>query len=300
MKLEDLEAAVVRMTILKKLSKRLQLMNTEEYKGKIMIILADTDDNIDSLFDANAAFSSRFSKRIRFNLWDSKQAAAVCETLSVDSIDLDDGTLDALEEGCQRLMKRSSWANGRTVKDTLLILVKKKRALRRNRAAKMMKEAAVAGPDLSTVSSKMLMIDDVTAALVELIPKSTSHSKHSHQLAHYVQQRPRQENNISLWSKYLAPEVQSLRSTATITCIDTKTQSTHAHVHSDTHDEDSHENVDEFESFNDPSRYGTESMTWKTLKLTTSMQFKKWVFAWLAILGTLYQVMVTFAKEGHT
>jgi hypothetical protein len=146
------------------------------------------------------------------------------------------------------------------------------------------------------------MIDDVTAALVELIPKSTSHSKHSHQSAHYVQQRPRQENNISLWSKYLAPEVQSLRSTATITRIDTKTQSTHAHahVHSDTHDEDSHENVDEFESFNDPSRYGTESMTWKTLKLTNSMQFKKWVFAWLAILGTLYQVVVTFAKEGHT
>jgi SpoVK/Ycf46/Vps4 family AAA+-type ATPase len=80
----------------------LQLMNTEEYKGKLMIILADTDDNIDSLFDVNAAFSSRFSKRIRFNSWDSKQAAAVSEiTLSVDRIDLDDGTLDALEEGCQ-------------------------------------------------------------------------------------------------------------------------------------------------------------------------------------------------------
>jgi SpoVK/Ycf46/Vps4 family AAA+-type ATPase len=150
----------------------LQLMNTEEYKGKIVIILADTDENIDSLFDVNAAFSSRFSKRIRFNKWDSKQAAAVCEkTLTDDRIDLADGALDALEEGCERLMDRPGWANGRTVKETLLSLVKKKRALRRNRAAKLAKETTSGGGGDSLVSSKSVVIDDIYAALDELIPK---------------------------------------------------------------------------------------------------------------------------------
>ena len=230
----------------------LQLMNTDEYKGKIMIILADTDDNIDALFDVNAAFSSRFSKRIRFNAWDSKQAASVCEkTLSLDRIELDNGALNALEEGCERLMERPGWANGRTVKDILLTLVKKKRALRRNRAAKLAKETTGGGgADLSSSdSSKSVLIDDVTAALTELIPKPKSRSggpKVSSAPSHLP------ANDGYLWSNFLPPEAQSLRSTAVITRIDSKSKA-HTHKHSDkeeeAHDEEDEENVDEFESF---------------------------------------------------
>ena len=68
-------------------------------------------------------------------------------------------------------MDRPGWANGRTVKETLLSLVKKKRALRRNRAAKLAKETASGGGGDSFVSSKSVVIDDIYAALDELIPK---------------------------------------------------------------------------------------------------------------------------------
>ena len=177
----------------------MQLMTNDEYRGKIVVIMAGEEAAVDALLASSPALASRFATRLRFAAWDADKSARVCErSLGVDKIHMSPSALDALRDGCEQLIACQQpvrWFSGRTCKDGLLAKVMQKRSVRRNRAKKEARAAAAeaaaaAGGGVSTglaaaavsplrtytsdsealLADKTVELEDVRLALEEMLP----------------------------------------------------------------------------------------------------------------------------------
>ena len=91
----------------------------EEFRGKVAVVLAGYDAQMQDLLKMNPGLSSRFSQVIRFRDFTPEQCTSMFVVASKkrsNQLDLDDGDLTALAVGFERVMAEcSDWANGRDV-----------------------------------------------------------------------------------------------------------------------------------------------------------------------------------------
>jgi SpoVK/Ycf46/Vps4 family AAA+-type ATPase len=139
-----------------------QLLKTEEYKCKLVVIVAGADAEIDRLFKSNMQFRSQFAKRLAFPAWTPAMALTVARNkLKAERRELEPAAADELRRGIEYLAAQPDWVSGRTI-DALLSLLDKKlyhrRALERKAAkaealARANSGAAAAPAPLSTTGS---------------------------------------------------------------------------------------------------------------------------------------------------
>ena len=90
-------------------------ITTEEYKGKIIVILSGYKDDVEELFGLNPGFQSRFDKkRIEFPEWSGAMASsAVHNCLEKEGKRMEVGARDAMTGYFEALCNLPNWASAR-------------------------------------------------------------------------------------------------------------------------------------------------------------------------------------------
>ena len=132
-------------------------VTTEEFKGKIIIILAGYEENVTELFGTNVGFQSRFDKmRVNFPPWTGQQAAeALINSIARDNKTITGeaaATLPALFESYSQL---PNWSSARDVMDIVLPQLEAERASRSYEINKKRRELELAAGGGSPAAGKV-------------------------------------------------------------------------------------------------------------------------------------------------
>jgi SpoVK/Ycf46/Vps4 family AAA+-type ATPase len=122
-------------------------VTSEEFKGKVIVILAGYEDHITQLFEINAGFQSRFDKmRVQFDAWTAEQATRALVNLIVrDHKTITPEAEAALGSYFQTYADLPNWASARDVKDIILQQMEGFRAERSFELSKQRRLLAGAG-----------------------------------------------------------------------------------------------------------------------------------------------------------
>jgi hypothetical protein len=122
-------------------------VTSEEFKGKVIIILAGYEDHITQLFEINAGFQSRFDKmRVQFDAWTAEQATRALVNLIVrDHKTITPEAEAALGSYFQTYADLPNWASARDVKEIILQQMEGFRAERSFELSKQRRLLAGAG-----------------------------------------------------------------------------------------------------------------------------------------------------------
>ena len=91
-------------------------ITSKEYKD-VLICIAGYTNEINAMFKANAGLKSRFTNFFQFPDWEQDDCARFFDMLaSHEAFEIGDGVLEAVRNGCARLLQLKGWGNGRDVK----------------------------------------------------------------------------------------------------------------------------------------------------------------------------------------
>jgi len=121
-------------------------VTTEEYRGKIIIILGGYKEHVEELFSLNPGFQSRFDKmRVDFPEWDGTQAAkAVVNAIVKDGKTMSEEALAALPGFFNTMRELPNWASARDAMEIILKGLEVERAARSYAIAKERRELEAA------------------------------------------------------------------------------------------------------------------------------------------------------------
>lgn len=134
-------------------------VTTEEFKGKIIVILGGYEADINELFSVNPGFQSRFDKkRIEFKEWTAAQAAeAVCRRIQKDGKTIVPEASAAMEGYFHIVSDLPNWASARDAFEIVHVQIETKRAYRSSQINKERREKAAlsgAAPPKPTYGKK--------------------------------------------------------------------------------------------------------------------------------------------------
>ena len=121
-------------------------VTSEEFRGRIIIILAGYEEHVTQLFETNPGFQSRFDKmRLNFDAWDARQAtSALLNAISRDGKEISSEGAGALESLFRTFSELPNWASARDVMEIILPQMEAERAARsyeRNKQQRLLEAA---------------------------------------------------------------------------------------------------------------------------------------------------------------
>ena len=131
-------------------------VTTEEFKGKLIVILGGYEADINELFSVNPGFQSRFDKkRIEFKEWTSVQATtAVCNAINRSGKTIVKEASAAMEGYFHILSDLPNWASARDAMEVIYVQIENKRAYRSSQLAKERREKLAAASGGEAVAAK--------------------------------------------------------------------------------------------------------------------------------------------------
>lgn len=107
-------------------------ITTDEYKGKIIIILGGYQEQVEELFNFNPGFQSRFDKmRVEFPEWSGQQAStALIGAIAKDGKTIADDAKHALSAYFEALCDLPNWASARDVVEIVKPALEQERSSR--------------------------------------------------------------------------------------------------------------------------------------------------------------------------
>jgi hypothetical protein len=143
-------------------------LTSEEFKDKLVVILAGYESEMDQMLDANQGLRSRFSETLLFeNFSPELVLQLLSKKLGDENMDLSPGAKDVLPELSQRLVNSRCFANGRDVA-TWFKRIFRQYAMRRE-----------ASPESSTEVIKADLSDTLEAFLLSKSSPNASATKAS-------------------------------------------------------------------------------------------------------------------------
>lgn len=130
-------------------------ITSEEYKGKIVVILGGYKEHVSEIFGMNAGFQSRFDKvRVEFPEWDGPQSAsALINRIEADGKEMTEEAKDALPAYFSAMRDLPNWASARDVMEHVRPNLETERASRAFALAKAKRQASIIVPDNAAIKT---------------------------------------------------------------------------------------------------------------------------------------------------
>lgn len=122
----------------------MQSITNEEYKGKLVVVLAGYSDKIQLLFDFNPGFASRFNKQnVIFPEWNAENATqCVLNLIKDDGKTIDEDAIPEMKSGFEILCQLPNWGSARDAKENIYPGLLRARSSRQNLVTRQLRGEA--------------------------------------------------------------------------------------------------------------------------------------------------------------
>jgi thiol-disulfide isomerase/thioredoxin len=130
----------------------LENITHDDFKGKLVVILAGYADQVEEIFSLNAGFQSRFDKvRLEFPEWTGDQAASSLINIIIrGGKTITEEAQVALPRFFNILADLPNWASARDVRETIMVNMEAERSTRSHALSKERREREGGGSDKKT------------------------------------------------------------------------------------------------------------------------------------------------------
>ena len=191
-------------------------ITSDEFKGKIIIIMGGYKEQVEELFNYNPGFQSRFDKmRINFEAWTGQQAA----TALINSITKDGKTISfeaqhSLPAFFSALADLPNWASARDVMEIVKPLLEQERASRSFTLAEKRRQLET-GTEKKAILSRSKLPPPIPYELTDVTTVFTS----------LLRNRGGDIENLSNNSTQVTDEVINIRTSAQLSRLKSSTES---------------------------------------------------------------------------